>query len=1128
MKSALSKIVTLLFFALFSQLANGQYSNTTASYTTAEISTKFNSNTTLSDDAFGCGDTLTVSIGTNRIVYAVDVFYSIRAFPGAQISQQSSFVEFLNTKSKEAAVSVGNPNSIGAGVATYSRYNLTFANGPAGNGELKFFLHAFRSGNNTPNCGTTNQVVLQNSFSVKVYHYIPPSCPKPTSLLIDSINANSAKLSWNTGGATNWQIAYGTGGYNPTNGNGSGSVINANTNPVTLFGLTPLTYYQFYVRDSCAPGDVSQWSPVANGRTTCGVITAPHTENFDGSEWIYYNQNSSIIPECWLRPSNSAPNFAPKSGSTLTTNTGPSGDATTGAGKYIYTEATASNPNIGEITTPLINIPSTLSNPRLGFKYHMYGSDIDSLEVLVEKDGVRNRLGSIVGQQQTSNNSNWLLKYFDLSAYSGDTIRVVFVGNSTGYNGDIAIDDFSIEATPPCVAPTALAINNVSGTSVSLGWISGGASNWQIEYGTPGFTLGTGTLLNASSNPFRVTGLSPLTSYEFYIRDSCGATSLSMWSFTSVSTVTDCLLTTAPFSENFDGAAWSSGISTNTISNCWKQGANSQPDFITGSGSTPTTFSGPSADFSGSGNYLYTEATIASGVGEITSPAIYVPPSITHPRVGFKYHMYGSNIISLRVFIERGGNRNQIGVITGEQQDSSAAAWLQKYFTPGNIVGDTVRIVFVATTNGYNGDIAIDEVVLENTCFDPDSISFSNTTSSSIIVNWNSNSGSSDIEIVPQGAPQGTGVVYTAVTSPFLITGLAALTSYDVYVRDNCGSVKSPWINNTFTTLSCDSVLISNVAFSRTSLSTNFSAMVTGEDSLHWDFGNGNTSVLQNPTEVYSAAGTYRVILSAYNGCGNDAADTLMIDVCDSIIPNFTFATTNDSVFFDATATSGASLYYWDFGNGNTKTGAQPTLLLLDSIMTITLILDNACGDSVVFSQTIKLCKPPLASWTHTIISTSSSGMLVQFDATASKNVNNYNWDFGDGNTTTGTATPLHNYVTPGLNYQVSLIASNACGNFTTSAYKLNQIGLEENLLDAHYTVYPNPASDDVTIDFESATDKPTKVELYDLQGKLLSVYAVDALAESITIDIHNVASGTYLLKVTDGEGVHITRVTKY
>jgi PKD repeat protein len=41
-------------------------------------------------------------------------------------------------------------------------------------------------------------------------------------------------------------------------------------------------------------------------------------------------------------------------------------------------------------------------------------------------------------------------------------------------------------------------------------------------------------------------------------------------------------------------------------------------------------------------------------------------------------------------------------------------------------------------------------------------------------------------------------------------------------------------------------------------------------ESWNWDFGDGGTSTLQNPTHTYNAAGTYTVALTATNGNGSD------------------------------------------------------------------------------------------------------------------------------------------------------------------------------------------------------------------------------------------------------------------
>lgn len=85
---------------------------------------------------------------------------------------------------------------------------------------------------------------------------------------------------------------------------------------------------------------------------------------------------------------------------------------------------------------------------------------------------------------------------------------------------------------PNCLQPTGLGA--VAGTfSASLSWTANnGETEWSIQYGAPGFALGSGTTIGfVPTNPFNLTGLTPDTDYQYYVRANCGGTldSLSGW-----------------------------------------------------------------------------------------------------------------------------------------------------------------------------------------------------------------------------------------------------------------------------------------------------------------------------------------------------------------------------------------------------------------------------------------------------------------------------------------------------------------------------------------------------------------------------------------------------------------------
>src|SRR5690606_37123 len=72
---------------------------------------------------------------------------------------------------------------------------------------------------------------------------------------------------------------------------------------------------------------------------------------------------------------------------------------------------------------------------------------------------------------------------------------------------------------PDCMPPSGLTSTAPSLTSIELSWTSSGTL-FDIEYGAPGFTQGTGTLVEGVTNPYLIDGL-PTGIYDFYVRQDC-------------------------------------------------------------------------------------------------------------------------------------------------------------------------------------------------------------------------------------------------------------------------------------------------------------------------------------------------------------------------------------------------------------------------------------------------------------------------------------------------------------------------------------------------------------------------------------------------------------------------------
>ncbi len=102
-----------------------------------------------------------------------------------------------------------------------------------------------------------------------------------------------------------------------------------------------------------------------------------------------------------------------------------------------------------------------------------------------------------------------------------------------------------------------------------------------------------------------------------------------------------------------------------------------------------------------------------------------------------------------------------------------------------------------------------------------------------------------------------------------------------------------------------------------------------GVSGNYWDFGDGDTSTLNNPVHVYDSPGTYTITLvgvSFGEQCENEYISTITIN--DTPAPDFDPSTTYGcaplEVSFENTS-SNALFYEWDFGDGNTSIQTSPT-----------------------------------------------------------------------------------------------------------------------------------------------------------------------------------------------------------
>ncbi len=200
--------------------------------------------------------------------------------------------------------------------------------------------------------------------------------------------------------------------------------------------------------------------------------------------------------------------------------------------------------------------------------------------------------------------------------------------------------------------------------------------------------------------------------------------------------------------------------------------------------------------------------------------------------------------------------------------------------------------------------------------------------------------------------------------------------------------------------------------------------------AYHWDFGDGQTSTQIDPAHVYGLDGIYTVTLIVTGACGMDTS-TAQVNIQTPPQAGFSFQIISDcvpaSVQFTNECSANATAFQWSFPGGSPSSSSleNPTVTYtVASTYDVSLIAISPGGsDTMIWPAYVTIGAAPDANFliANTDMSVSLTNQSIGADQ--------YFWSFGDGQTSTE-INPVHEYADHGT-YQLSLIASNACGNDT-------------------------------------------------------------------------------------------------
>ncbi len=192
--------------------------------------------------------------------------------------------------------------------------------------------------------------------------------------------------------------------------------------------------------------------------------------------------------------------------------------------------------------------------------------------------------------------------------------------------------------------------------------------------------------------------------------------------------------------------------------------------------------------------------------------------------------------------------------------------------------------------------------------------------------------------------------------------------------------------------------------------------------SWHWDFGDGNGSLNQNPTYIYKEDGTYNISFKIIDDDGISSEKSMKIKVKNSL-PKAKFdhwpkepCTSTNITFDDMSRDRDGEIIdiRWDFGDGHTSNLSTPIHSYeQDGEYEVTLTVTDDDDQSNTIMKAIHVRnRPPSANFTLSK-KRYESGDEVKFIDNSDDvdgEIIKCHWEFGDGNHTTS-VNPTHTYI---------------------------------------------------------------------------------------------------------------------
>ena len=209
-----------------------------------------------------------------------------------------------------------------------------------------------------------------------------------------------------------------------------------------------------------------------------------------------------------------------------------------------------------------------------------------------------------------------------------------------------------------------------------------------------------------------------------------------------------------------------------------------------------------------------------------------------------------------------------------------------------------------------------------------------------------------------------------------------------------------------------------------------------------WDFGDGNLSIVQNPTHTFTAAGDYvvKLMVEGETGCFSDVfSQTVHVIELPKVDFKYSIPTcvSPDITFSDLSTTAEGAInkWIWNFGDGSPiMTGlsvSHPYIYAGTYTASLTYIDSYGCRDTTIAAFAVSNYSLPVASfYASPEVTTVVDGQISFTNNSTVLNGNTYIWDIAGEATSTQVNTD-HLFPNSGQ-FMITLIATNSNGCMDT------------------------------------------------------------------------------------------------